>query len=298
VLGSVPIRSRRQFLSIAAGLSASLTRAQEPEKEQPTFSTDVKVVNVLASVRGKRGELVTDLKQEDFALAEDGRPQQIKYFTRQSDLPLTIGLLVDTSMSQQKVLSAERAASFRFLDRVLRETMDKVFIVQFDMKVSIKKGPTASRRELEETLNYVDTPTRNELRSYEGSKGTVLYDAVVTGADEFMKNVQGRKALIILSDGVDFGSEVSIGACIDSAQRADTLIYSILFTDSSFYSYGAPDGRRVMVKLAEDTGGGFYAVSKKLDIDTVFETIQNELRSQYSIGYISDRPVQIGRAHV
>ncbi|MBI4905994.1 MAG: VWA domain-containing protein [Acidobacteria bacterium] len=272
---------------------ACLAAAGRAQEEQVIFSTSVKVVNVLATVRGGKGEFVTDLKKEDFKVLEDGRPQEIRYFTQQSDLPLTLGLLVDTSMSQDKVLIAERAASFRFLERVLRETMDKVFILQFDMKVSVMKGLTANRRDLEEALALVDTPTRNELRNYEGSKGTVLFDAVITAVEEFTRNVQGRKALIILSDGVDVGSEATLEQAVDSAQRGDTLIYSIYFTDPRFYGGGGPDGKRMLMKLASDTGGGYYEVTKKLSIDTTFDAIQSELRSQYSIGYVSDKPVRV-----
>ncbi len=284
----MPPRTTRRGFALAG--VAALARAQD---EQPIFTTSVKVVNVLATVRGSKGEFVNDLQKENFALFEDGRPQEIRYFTQQSDLPLTLGLLVDTSMSQDKVLVAERSASFRFLERVLRENTDKVFLMQFDMKVSVVKGLTSNRRGLEEALALVDTPTRNELRNYQGSKGTVLYDAVMTGVESYTQTVEGRKALIILSDGVDVGSEATLAQAVDAAQKGDTLIYSIFFTDPHFYSGAGVDGRRVLMRLASDTGGGYYEVTKKLSIDATFDTIQSELRSQYSIGYVSDKPVRV-----
>ena len=122
--------------------------AQTPERDEPTFSTDVKVVNVLATVRTKSGQLVNDLAKDDFSLAENKRPQDIRYFSRESDLPLTIGLMVDTSMSQARVLESERSASFQFVDQVLREGKDKVFVTQFDMAVMTRQQPTSSRRAL------------------------------------------------------------------------------------------------------------------------------------------------------
>ena len=277
--------SRRELL--LSGLSAATLAGQQ--ESDAVFKTDVKVVNVLATVTNKRGEIIRDLTQDDFAVLENGRPQSIRYFAKQSDLPLTIGLMVDTSMSQQRVLTAERGASFRFLDQVLRERVDKVFIVQFDMAVHIPMGPTSSRKELEETLNFVDTPTRQQLRQ-QTSGGTLFYDAVVTASKEYMKKLTGRKALIVLSDGVDYGSETGLMDAIEAAQRADTLVYSILFTDASF---GGGDGRGPLMRIAKDTGGGYFQVSRKQSIEQIFAMIQEELRSQYSLGYISDTPVRV-----
>ena len=276
--------------------SASLVPAQEA----PTFSTDVKVVNLLATVRTKKGQIIRDLTKDDFLLAENGRPQTIRYFSRESDLPLTLGLMVDTSMSQQRVLDAERGASFRFLDQVLRENKDQVFIMQFDISVQLRQELTSSRRKLDETLVYVDTPTMRELQTQAGG-GTLLYDAVVKAAKGILANQLGRKALIVLSDGVDIGSEASIGEAIEAALRADTIIYSILFSDASAYSiplFGhhgiplGPDGKGHLLRLAQETGGGFFEVSKKQTIDQVFALLEEELRSQYSLGYVSDEPVR------
>src|SRR5713226_2878971 len=138
--------SRRQILKWATALGGvrTLARAQE----EPTFSTDVRVVNVLATVRDRQGHIIRDLAQADFSVSENGRPQAIRYFSRESDLPLTLGLMVDTSMSQQRVINAERGASMRFLDRVLREAKDHVFLMQFDMTVHMCQALTASRRKL------------------------------------------------------------------------------------------------------------------------------------------------------
>ncbi len=250
-------------------------------QEDATFSTDVKVVNVLTTVRTKKGEIVRDLTKGDFSISENGQPQNIRYFARQSDLPLTIGLMVDTSMSQQRVLDAERGASFHFVDQVLREK-DKVFVMQFDMRVLLRQGLTSSRREVEEALAYVDTPTINQLKGQEGG-GTLLYDAVETASKEYMKNQSGRKALIVLSDGVDTGSDATLQVAIDSALRVDTMVYSILFSDEGYYgglpglSLGAPDGKGILMRLSKETGGGFFEVSKKQSIERIFGLIEDEL---------------------
>jgi VWFA-related protein len=199
--------------------------------------------------------------------------------------------MVDTSMSQQRVLDAERGASFRFLDQVLRENKDQVFIVQFDGTVRTAQSLTSSRARLDNSLTYVDTPTRQQLRNGLGD-GTLLYDAVINASDEFMKSRTGRKALIVLSDGVDNDSEATLADSIEAAHRADTLVYSIEFSDPNFPSFGR-DGKGVLMRLAKETGGEFFEVSKKLDIDQIYALIQEDLRSQYSLGYVPDHAATV-----
>lgn len=260
--------------------------------QEPTFTTAVKVVNLLASVKDKKGQLNPDLKQTDFQILEDGRPQAIKYFTRQTDLPLTLGLLIDTSMSQDKVLDAERSACFRFLDQVLRPNQDKVFITQFDSRILTRQELTGSWKDLNDSLSQVNTPSRSELSSNIGT-GTRVYDTVAESA-KVMHPLQGRKAVIILSDGVDTDSDGTLDTAVESALKADMLIYSILFSDSGFYGgLGGGGGQHAMERMAAETGGAFFAVSKKLTIDQIFDRIQTELRSQYNLGYISDKSVDI-----
>ncbi|MBI2688252.1 MAG: VWA domain-containing protein [Acidobacteria bacterium] len=269
---------RRAFLAVP--LAAAYA-------QDVTFTTGVRVVNVLASVRDKKGAIIADLTKDDFVLAEQGKPQTIQYFSRQGDLPLTIGLLVDTSMSQEHVLVAERTASLRFVDQVLRVDKDRVFVLQFDSRVVIKQTLTNSYTKLEAALAEVDTPTRGELRRGIGG-GTVLFDAVDTGARFLLKDVPGRKALILLTDGVDYGSNSSLAEAVEAAQKQDTIIYSILFADRN-----GDAGRGALVRLSHETGGAFYQVSKRLSIEQIYALIQNELRSQYNLGYVSNIPVQM-----
>jgi len=297
-----------------------------------TFSTDVKVVNVLATVRDKKGQIVQNLNKDDFTLEEDSRPQSIRYFSRETDLPLTLGLLVDTSLSQRRVLDQERSASYRFLDRVLRGDKDMAFVIHFDREVELLQDLTSSRKKLESALAQLATPQRDQGTG--GSSGggypsgggrypsgghgrhgggTALYDAILLASDELMKKQHGRKALIVLSDGVDTGSKVSLAESIASAQRSDTLVYSILFSDPEAYGRGfgggpgmgrrrggygggrypqqqRPDGKKVLEQISKETGGGFFEVSKKQPIEQIYDRIQEELRNQYSLGYTSDRP--------
>ena len=192
-------RSRRQFIHAAAA-ALTLRCAASAQDQDATFSTDVKVVAVLATVLNKQGQIVRDLTKDDFQILENGRPEAIRYFSRETDLPLTIGLMVDTSLSQTHVMDAERAASFRFLDRMLRENKDHVFVMQFDMNVRVAQPLTNSHQQLEKALALVDTPTRAELRNQYGG-GTLLFDAVRDASNNIMKKQTGRKALIILSDG-------------------------------------------------------------------------------------------------
>ncbi len=264
--------SRRHFL-------LSLAAAQEP-----VFRSGVNVVSLLAAVQTRQGAIVPDLNKDDFTLLENGRPQTIQYFSRETDLPLTLGLMIDTSGSQERVLQAERAASFRFLDSVLREGKDQVFITQFDVGVYVRQKLTSSRRELEESLSLVDTQTRKELQQF--GAGTRLYDAVVKVSREIVRPLGGRKALILLTDGEDVGSDAMLATAIEAAQRADTLIYSILFSDG----VGGGGGSGVLQRMSRETGGRYLEVSKKLAIQQVFDLIQEELRSQYSLGYVSDTP--------
>src|SRR5580704_2238284 len=159
--------SRRELLLLPSSLFVA-QKLLAAQSDNATFSTEVKVVNVLATVRAKNGEFIRNLSRDEFSLSENRRPQTIRYFSRETDLPLTLGLMVDTSLSQERVLDAERAASFHFLDQVLRDNVDQVFIMQFDFAIQLREPLTSSRRKLEETLALVDTPSRNELELQRG----------------------------------------------------------------------------------------------------------------------------------
>lgn len=286
--GNSPTRREALKIAAAAACGGRWAKAQD----ETVFTANVKVVNVLATVRRKNGALVGDLGKDDFAIAEEGRPQAIRYFARETDLPLTLGLMVDTSGSQERVLNAERGACLRFFDQVVRDKTDKVFIMQFDSAVRMRQPLTSRVGTLDDALAYVDTETRRQVMQQHGG-GTLLYDAVAQASDEEMKKLLGRKALILLTDGVDFGSEKSADDAIEAAQRADTLLYSILYADAGFYGLGGHDGKGVLQRMSSETGGSFFEVSKKQTVDQMFDILQQELRTQYNLGYVSDRPATI-----
>jgi VWFA-related protein len=273
-------------MRLARGL-AFLAMAGALRAQDATFSADVKVVSLLATVRDRDGKFVKDLTKDDFVVEEDGRPQTIRYFTRESDLPLTVGLLVDTSCSMRTVFEPERVATGKFLDQVLREDRDLAFVMHFDSKVGVLQGFTSSQEQLRAALAKLKLPRICATR---------LYDAIRQASSDLMKQQNGRKAFILLSDGMDVRSHTSIGTAIEYAQRADTLIYSILFAHRPLVTIGLGlngqkrRGPKVMERLARETGGGYFAVSEDKSIEQIYAEIEEELRNQYSIGYTPDRP--------
>jgi VWFA-related protein len=310
-----------RFLAISLCASAFLAQDKPPAadpKPEVIYKTDVKVVNILATVHDKNGKIVQDLAKDDFAIDEDGRAQVISYFSKQSDQPLTLGLLVDTSMSMARLIDDERRASYKFFQQVLREDKDQAFVIHFDHEVELLRDLTSSRKELDDALRDLRTP---ELKRRDpndpsqgrsrGGGGTALYDAILLASDELMKKQTGRKALILLSDGDDNGSRVSLSTAIEAAQRSDTLVYAIRMADQepargfqpSFggrrgmgggrrgpVSQGPThNGKKVMEQIARETGGAFFDVSKKENLDKIYERIQEELRNQYSLGFVPDK---------
>jgi VWFA-related protein len=261
------------------------------------FSAGVDVVTLLATVRDREGLVVKNLNREDFILLEDGVPQTIRYFSKESDLPLTVGLLIDTSQSQQYALEPERRASATFLNQVLREDQDQAFIASFDVHVKVLQSFTSSRGELAAALSQLRVPKQ---------LSTLLYDAIKECSENLMRKKKGRKAFILLSDGVDYRSKTTLETAIEYAQRADTIIYSILFAEplrpyrplrSAILAASRDRGRRVMQRLAAETGGAFFEVTKNDPIEKIYARIEETLRNQYSIGYTPERAGAVGRYH-
>jgi len=276
------------------GLLAMAAFAQDGSAK---FSTDVRVVNLFAMVRDNQGRVVHNLTQDDFTLEEDGRPQTISYFSQESGLPLTLGLLVDTSISQRRLLGEERTASLRFLGQVLRSDHDRAFVIHFDREVELLQDLTSSREKLGDALAHLETPKRQRGKPSWSQGGTALYDSVLLASEEVLqkddaiRNQAGQKALVLLTDGVDNGSKIDLSRAIESAQRADTLVYSILFSDRGAYDgvYASMAGKKAMQRISHETGGSFFEVSVGQPISTVYMRLEEELRDQYSIGYTSDR---------
>ena len=258
------------------------------------FTTDIRVVNLFAIVRDDQGRLVHDLTKDDFTLEEEGRPQTIRYFSQETGLPLTLGVLVDTSISQRRLLAEERTSSYRFLNQVLRSDRDRAFVMHFDREVELLQDLTPIREKLADALAQLAVPRPVPHGSDPG--GTALYDAVLLASQEViqkdgaMRN-QSRKALVLLTDGVDNGSKVGLFAAIEAAQRADTLVYSILFSDRRAYDgvYASMAGKKALQRVSQESGGSFFEVSESKPISTIYMRLEEELRDQYSIGYTSDR---------
>jgi VWFA-related protein len=323
------LRRRIQFFPLLLASLLALGDApllsQQAAQQGPPITSEVNMVKMLASVRDKKGHLVNNLTKDDFAVDQDGHAQTITYFAQESNLPLTLGLLVDTSMSQRRVLDQERSASHTFIEQVLRDDKDKAFVIHFDYQVELLQDLTSSRQKLEASLDELGAPQFSRTRSSDpddggrGSSGhrgggTLLYDAVYLASNELMKKQQGRKALIVLTDGVDRGSKETLQQAIETAQRADTLVYSILFADKEGYGNGGyggphmggggmggggmggghhrypqesrPDGKKVLQQMSKETGGQFFEVTKKQTVGDIYDAINEELRNQYGLGYV------------
>ena len=264
---------------------------------EPTFTLDVKVVNVLATVRDRSGRLISTLGKDDFILSEDGVRQEIRYFAHQTDLPLTMGLLIDTSGSQKNLIPEERSAGALFLRSVLRPKKDLGFLMSFDRNVELLQDFTGSLTLLQRGLNelHVEVPMSGVHPNPTGTQAqtsTALYDAVFLAADEMFRNQVGRKAVIVISDGFDVGSKVSLKRAIEAAQRNDIVVYSIQYLDRHFAAYGymmQGQGLGALKRMARETGGGFFSISRRERLGAIFEQIEDEMRSQYSIGYTPKR---------
>lgn len=280
---------------------ALLSAQSEPPKPKPAdddlgpaIKVDVDLVNLLFSVRDKKGSYQPNLAKDDLEFWEDGKPQELKYFTRETDLPLTIGLLIDVSRSQESLIEEERRASHTFFSQVLRKK-DMAFILSFGADAEELQDFTNSLSLLQKGLGALRlnagvggmSPTGPTVPSASANRGTVLYEAVWLAAKEKLRSEVGRKVLVIITDGVDVGSRIKIEKAIEEAQRSDTLIYSILFEDPRYTSwqYGGMSGEGPMRRMSEETGGRVFRVDRRNSLEEIYKTIQQEMRSQYAAAY-------------
>jgi len=268
---------------------------QDSNQSVSTLQVNVNVVNLFFNVKDKHGTLIPDLKRDDFKVIEDGRQQTIKYFTAETDQPLTLGILIDSSVSQQRVLPMEQEVGAAFLNEVLRPK-DEAFVISFDVNVDLLQDFTNSSRLLRTALNQAKINGGGGCGGVPGlgggpvpctnPKGTLLYDAVYLAGHDKLSSEVGRKAMIILTDGEDQGSQETIRQAIEQAQKADSICYVLLIADRGFYGMGGYSGDRAMKELAQETGGRVIEVGNKPEkLKQAFDQIANELRTQYSIGY-------------
>ena len=350
----------------AAGLgqapagNAAATTAGSPETATSTIAVQARLVTVPAVVRDKKGALVGTLGKDSFSLTVDGKPQVIRYFDREANLPLTLGLLVDTSGSVANAIDEERSASQAFLDGMLASDKDRAFVIQFARGAELLADLTSSKPKLQAALQELDTAPPDSGNSAGANNtgggsgggaddgntgggggraqqhrrgGTTLYDAVFLAGDDLMRKQTGRKALVVLTDGEDRGSRESLAKAIEAVQRADTVVYAIYFKGEQprgFGNGGGPgngggrrgggigfpgggypgggggwpgggqrgggggrpgggefheDGKKVLERLAGETGGRMFEESKKQDFAAIYKQIAEELRGQYRLGF-------------
>ena len=260
------------------------TIASPARHQDQTIRVGVPLVNVYASVVGKQNENVPDLDRSDFRIFEDKVEQKIAFFSHEKTLPLSIGLLIDTSGSEESMIGDEQKAASQFLHRILQEG-DKAFIVAFDVDAVMLSNwtndlPTLDRAidRLEVGIAGISKPKPGPLFQYPG--GTRLYDTIYAAAVKEMKDQSRRKALIILTDATDQGSHFNLNQAIESAQRADTLVQVLVVYDRGDHAdFGAAK------HLAEDTGGRAIDVSNPKKLQSAFDQISEEMRTEYSLGY-------------
>jgi len=253
-----------------------------------TLKVTVNLVNLYFSVRDKNG-FITNLHKDDCSIYEDKALQKTKNFTQEKNLPLTIGILLDTSGSQIHVLPLEQQSGAEFLKDVLTPK-DEAFLISFDINVNLLADYTNSPREIKRSIDSAEINTGAGTGSVTGNgtaRGTLLFDAVYLAAHDKLRQEAGRKILVLLTDGGDQGSQENLKTATEAAQKANAIVYVILLSDRGFYGGGfginlADTGERDMQKLATDTGGRVINVGnngKKLQ--EAFDQIQDELRTQY-----------------
>lgn len=288
---------------LAQAPSSKTPPQSSPAEELPApITVDVNVVNILASVRDKRGALVSNLDKTDFTVLEDGKPQEIKYFTRETDLPLTIGLLVDVSRSQENLIDIERNAASQFFANMLRKK-DEAFLISFGEEAELLQDYTSSPRLLEEGLRQLRVSSAvgglhpGPVPTVGQPRGTVLYDAVYLAATEKLRGEVGRKVMVLITDGNDQGSRLTRSQAIEAAQKADAVIYSIDYLDPTAYGpfgFGGGGGEGELRRMSDETGGRVFKVDRKHTLPEIFKEIQDEMRSQYAIGYTPANDVKDG----
>lgn len=281
--------------------SANKSQQDNDQDQTPvaTFKAQSDVVQFFFNVKDKKGGLIANLPKENFDLLEDGKLQTIKYFSAESNLPLTLGILIDSSASQQNVLGMEQEVGGAFLSQIMRPK-DMAFVIDFNIGVSLLQDFTGNVSRLKTALNSVriNSGGQGAVSGIPGMgggpvptqgtpKGTLLYDAVYLASHDEMGQQVDRKAMILLTDGEDQGSQYRIRDAVESAQKADTIVYVLLCADRGFYGFMGYSGDSDMKKLTEQTGGRVIEVGNKPEkLKAAFDQISQELRSQYYIGYV------------
>jgi VWFA-related protein len=251
--------------------------AAKPGDDQ-TISVEVNLVNILFTVADRKGKFVTNLKKEDFKVMEDDKFQTITNFSSESNLPLTIALLVDTSGSIRDKLRFEEEAAIEFFYSILQRGKDKALVISFDSGVELLQ-------------DFTDDPEvlADKIRKIRAGGGTSLYDAIYLAVNQKLNGQSGRRIVILITDGDDNSSRVSLTETLEAAQKNDVTIYPISTNSAAFFGSKEQErGDKTLKKFAEETGGKAFFPLKIQDLSSSFLDIHDELRSQYQIGY---RPI-------
>lgn len=267
------------------------------DDDDEVIKVDTEVVNVLFTAQDRQRRLLTSLKQEDVRLLEDGKPQEIVAFSRQVDLPLSLAILVDTSISQERTLPEEKAAAMSFLETVIRPSKDEVAIISFTGEATLEQGMTNNLTRLRRAVERIRVatvsghigggvvvgtpPISGDNQMASGS--TAIWDAVWVTSDEILGPApeRTRRAIILLTDGVNTFGKKKLDEAVQSALRSEAIIYTIGIGDDY---YGGVD-KGALNKISERTGGRAYFPRDERELRQAFTQIQDEMRSQYLIAY-------------
>jgi VWFA-related protein len=304
----VPIVGRAQLAPSPDAPPVSNAPEAPPEDQSvATFKIQVNLVDLFFTVKDKNGNLVPHLTQNDCHVSEDKAPQTLKHFVAETNQPLTLGILLDTSGSQQRVLPLEQEAGSQFLRQVLRQK-DEAFLISFDVNIDLLQDYTNSPNQLAHAMNKaeINTAGGNGAGGVPGigggpvpvhgtPKGTLLYDAIYESANKKMNQETGRKAMIILTDGEDEGSDHKIGDAIAAAERHNIIVYVILIADTGFYGGFGYGGYSAAKRISDETGGRLINVGNNGNtLEAAFQQIQEELRTQYVATYTPTNTKQDG----
>ncbi len=278
------------FAAVAPLHHAAAQNPPSPENQAPQqagkIQVQVSLVNMFATVRDNHHTIVGDLTKDDFKIFEDEQLQKLAFFSKEVTMPITLGLMVDTSGSQENLLGLEQIAAARFFHQVLRKG-DEAMVLSFDTDVDLLADFTEDQDALDRAVERtrVNSPIGMGPMSRDNVRSTAMYDAIYVACNEQLAGQAGRKALILLTDAMDEGSKVGIKDAIEAAQRADTVVHIILIAEPRAYGLLGYNGGSVAKKIADETGGRVIDANSGKRLDEAFEQISEELRSQYVLGY-------------
>jgi VWFA-related protein len=269
---------------VAATVGLGLAGLVWAQQEEGVIQVDVNLVSLFFTARDKNGAYRTTLTKDDITVFEDARQQEMKAFSREVNLPLTIGLLVDVSRSQQAMIPDERRAASQFFHRILKDK-DLAFLISFGAEIELLQDYTSSGRLLEKGLDGLKLSagvTGLGPIPVSNPKGTLMFDSIYLATNEQLKGQVGRKIVVVISDGADQGSHYKIKDAIEAAHRADAIVYSILYVDPNFNGFPGD-----LKRISEETGGRLFEVDRRTSLDGIFTAIEEEMRSQYTLTYAS-----------